>query len=142
MGVSNETKYSSSKTKHVFEPPVPQPEHLADEFRAQVYHDAHWKSDEEEGKSDVKKNIIHDPNTRCDMIEPKLVDCHPSENNDDVDLGDDEGPKDVPIIRRRQHAPMTRKRRPSARIIFKKMKNHVFDKDGGGSSATKPVSSE
>ena len=43
---------------------------------------------------------------------------------------DDEGVNNLPRIRRR---------RPSERILKKKLKKAVYDKDGGGSSAAKPV---
>ncbi|CAI9281009.1 unnamed protein product [Lactuca saligna] len=45
--------------------------------------------------------------------------------------GDDEGPNDVPRV--------TRSRKPSVRIILQKLKKTVFDKNGGGSSASNPV---
>ncbi|CAH1416035.1 unnamed protein product [Lactuca virosa] len=45
--------------------------------------------------------------------------------------GDDEGPDDVPRA--------TKLRKPSERIILQKLKKTVFDKNGGGSSASNPV---
>ena len=52
---------------------------LVDEFRAQVYHAADWQSDEEEVEGDIKKKYrIHDPNTRWDLMEPKVGDIFES----------------------------------------------------------------
>ncbi|CAH1433208.1 unnamed protein product [Lactuca virosa] len=54
---------------------------IVDEVRAQVYHDGDWKSDEEvvqERDKVKKKHIIHDPNTRWDLMEPKLGDMFES----------------------------------------------------------------
>ena len=52
------------------------------------------------------------------------------EAGDEGNEADDEGVNNLPRIRRR---------RPSERILKKKLKKAVYDKDGGGSSAAKPV---
>lgn len=52
---------------------------MADELRAQVYHAADLETDEEDATENVKiKYRIHDPNTRWDLMVPKLGDIFES----------------------------------------------------------------
>lgn len=56
---------------------------------------------------------------------------------EDGGLADDEGNGT-----KQPHLAVKRRRKPSERILKKKLKNVVFDKDGGGMSAANPVSLE
>ncbi|KAL4579247.1 hypothetical protein LXL04_015385 [Taraxacum kok-saghyz] len=95
-----------------------------------MYLGAGYTMEELQGIRGVELEVDDTPPVELELSE---VDGHPYLNDDDdADLGGDEAEK----------VPMPRKRKPSEMIIKNKLKKAVFDKDGGGSSASNPVSLE